>query len=830
MAPPTAVIDPRTDERSLSRRGRVWRTAAWLVLVVGLVGSVLGAAGWRASLEEEHERAFAATASDVVARIDTTLQRAMDLTATARTMFALDPATTNADIERWAASVDSGQRYPESQGFEMIARVPLAELEAYELAVQDDPNPGSTVFDAAAILPAGIRPEYCVTRLMRFQGSVAEIQNAAPTVLAQADWCATDLGPELAAATDSGEFIVASAPRLFDALNTTILKAFGIDPATTQDSQELWKAAVARSVFVFAPIYRGGSTPATVAGRRAASVGWAGAAFDVGYVLDEALSERAGLGLSLTRRGAEGSFGVITAGAVTSGNAHTLTKEIDNDGGWVVTVSGQADEAGLSALSQSALGLVAGSVLTLLVFLLIRVLSSSRIRALELVDKRTGELRHQALHDALTGLPNRVLVLDRAEQLLARSRREGTVVDVLFIDLDCFKDINDSLGHAAGDELLIAVAGRFSAALRPTDTVGRVGGDEFVVVADGGRPTGGPVLVAQRLLDVLQEPFHLAGSDTPRRISASIGVASGQWDAPTLLRDADIALYEAKYAGRNRSVQFESRMHDDVDQRIRLDAELRIAAEADQFRLHYQPTFGIRDTATTGVEALLRWQHPTRGVLAPEHFLSLLEGNGLIVPVGRWVLRTACAQGAAWHRQGFEIVMSVNVSPRQMAAGSLYDDVRLALLDSGFDPSHLVVEITESTLMQDSVGVIAQLSAIKALGVRVAIDDFGTGYSSLAYLRQFPVDILKIDRSFITDIARSHESLAVVHALIQLGKTLGLETIAEGIEDEDQLDSLRSEDCETGQGFLISRPLPPDQMGELLAGTAGDAGGHLSHR
>jgi EAL domain-containing protein (putative c-di-GMP-specific phosphodiesterase class I) len=322
--------------------------------------------------------------------------------------------------------------------------------------------------------------------------------------------------------------------------------------------------------------------------------------------------------------------------------------------------------------------------------------------------------------------------------------------------------------------------------------------------------------VAERLLDVLKEPFQLHGSDTPRTVTASIGVAAGQADAQKLLRDADIALYEAKYAGKSCFVQFEDRMHDDVDSRIRLDSELRGALDAHQYRLYYQPTFGIHDTTTTGVEALLRWEHPERGIVQPGEFLPLLEDTGLIVPVGRWVLHEACRQGAIWHDAGHEIMMSVNASARQMAAGTLFTDVRDALDASGFNPSHLVVEITEGTLMHDSDLAVDQLKAIKAMGVRVAIDDFGTGYSSLAYLRQFPVDILKIDRSFITDLTHSHDSLAVVHALIQLGKTLGLETVAEGIEHEDQLLQLREEDCDTGQGFLISKPLPPEELSELL--------------
>jgi diguanylate cyclase (GGDEF)-like protein len=579
--------------------------------------------------------------------------------------------------------------------------------------------------------------------------------------------------------------------------------------------------AMARSVFVFAPIYRADAALSTAIERHAASIGWVGAAVDVGYVLDQAIADRTGLVVSLSR---DGMTPVVAGDAklATHGAAFSDQRDISADGAWTITMAGDVDNGGLSPNAQSAVVLTIGLLVTALLYSFLRTLAGSHNRALDLVDKTTGELRHQALHDSLTGLPNRALVLDRAEQLLVRARREHTEVALLFIDLDNFKDINDSLGHAAGDELLGAVAARFQAALRQTDTVGRLGGDEFVVVAEGESLAGGPELVAQRLLDVMREPFHLGQSTTDYIVTASIGVACGdRADPQDLLRDADIALYEAKDAGKNCFVFFAAHMLEDVDSRTRVDIELRGALAADQFVLFYQPTFRIHDTATTGVEALLRWNHPTRGLLGPDAFLPMLESTGLIVSVGGWVLREACRQGAEWHRGGFEITMSVNASARQLTAHTLITDVAAALALSHFDPSRLVIEITESTLMRDTTGTIAELNALKALGVRIAIDDFGTGYSSLAYLRQFPVDILKIDRSFIADITQSHESAALVHTLIQLGKSLGLETVAEGIEHTDQLDRLQGEECDSGQGFLMSKPVPADQMTALLRRTAG---------
>ena len=440
--------------------------------------------------------------------------------------------------------------------------------------------------------------------------------------------------------------------------------------------------------------------------------------------------------------------------------------------------------------------------------------------ALALVEVKSRELRHQALHDFLTGLPNRALILDRAEQMLLRGRRQHSAVAAMFIDLDYFKDINDSLGHAAGDELLKAVAGRLTGALREQDTVGRLGGDEFVVLAEGESLDDGAASVAQRLLDVLREPFSLhtiEGRPTAYSVTASIGVAQGDRPrAEDLLRDADLALYESKDAGRNCYAVFETRMQTAVQERLTLEADLRCALDAGQFFLDYQPTFNLYDVSTAGVEALLRWRHPTRGVVAPANFLGTLEETGLILPVGRWVLDEACRQGSRWQDQGLPLTVSVNVSARQLEAESFLADVLHALTSSGLAPAALVIEITESILMRDAPATVTRLKALKAAGVRIAIDDFGTGYSSLAYLRQFAVDVLKIDQSFIAAAAESEDGEALLHTLVQLGKRLGLQTVAEGIETAAQLDQLQLQDCDTGQGFLIAKPMGAEEVSEFV--------------
>jgi diguanylate cyclase (GGDEF)-like protein len=444
--------------------------------------------------------------------------------------------------------------------------------------------------------------------------------------------------------------------------------------------------------------------------------------------------------------------------------------------------------------------------------------ASTAVRNARLVE----EIRHQAVHDALTGLPNRALILDRAEQLLARARRDRTPVAALFFDLDGFKTVNDTLGHAVGDQLLQAVAQRMSGTVRDSDTLGRLGGDEFVLLVDGAGFDVGPEVVAERILEVLRQPFLLDGVGEALLISASIGIAvAGEaTTAGELLRDADVALYEAKGAGKDQAMLFAPEMQEAVQDRVTLESDLRLAVERGEFFLVYQPILDLRSHEVTGVEALIRWEHPTRGVMAPNDFIPMLEQTGLIVPAGRWVLGEACAQLAAWHRAGHHIDMSVNVSARQLDTDGFVDDVTTALATSGLSPSSLILEITETTIMQDTQATIRRLRNLKALGVRIAIDDFGTGYSSLAYLRQFPVDALKIDRSFINAIADSAEAGALIHTLVHLGKALGLSTLAEGIEDREQFAQLQMEDCDSGQGFLFARPVPAAELEAYLVGAA----------
>jgi diguanylate cyclase (GGDEF)-like protein len=556
-----------------------------------------------------------------------------------------------------------------------------------------------------------------------------------------------------------------------------------------------------------------------VAERRAAVAGWLVSSFDMNRVIGAALggNRRVTVQLYHTNPG-ERPVLMARTGTVGAGTRMTRRTPLSIEGSWTVVVSGASVIEGPSPDTQGWLVFAGGSLVSLLLALLVLTLARGRERALAMVEQKTGQLRHQALHDALTGLPNRVLALDRAEQMLARARRTQMPIAALYIDIDGFKHINDTFGHAAGDQFLTIVAARLRSVVREGDTAARLSGDEFLVLLEGSALDAGPQLVAERVLDVLREPYDMIGHvDRHLSVTASVGVAYGhRGSAEELLADADVALYAAKANGKNRFVLFESAMQTAAQERLTLEMDLAEALDGDELFLVYQPIFDLRSARTTGVEALLRWRHPTRGIIVPDVFVPLAEDTGLIVPIGRWVVREACRQLAEWRGHGHELTLSVNVSGRQLDHDELIDDVRSALDHAELEPALLTLEITETMLMRDPDATSRRLSALKHLGVRVAVDDFGTGYSSLAYLRRFPIDSLKIDRSFINTIGNTKESTALIHTLVQLGKSLGLQTVGEGIEEQVQLRHLQRENCDYGQGFLYARPLEAGAVEDFL--------------
>jgi diguanylate cyclase (GGDEF)-like protein len=434
---------------------------------------------------------------------------------------------------------------------------------------------------------------------------------------------------------------------------------------------------------------------------------------------------------------------------------------------------------------------------------------------------------HEALHDSLTGLPNRALFLDRARNGVARARRSQVPIGVLYVDLDDFKTINDSLGHPIGDQLLIAVSDRLLSTLRPSDTIARLGGDEFAILLDELREPGDAARAAQSVLDSLERPFDIDGREV--FVGACVGISAGIGDGEVLLRDADLAMYRAKEHGKNRYEAFAPEMHTAMVDRLDLEVDLKRAIPGGELELHYQPIFGLETGAIAGMEALVRWNHPTRGLVPPARFIPLAETSGMVHALGRWTLNAACHQGSLWRARypaapGIQI--NVNVSASQLARPAIVQDVARALEQAQLDPDALTLEVTETALMSDIDAAVARLRSLKDLGVRIAIDDFGVGHASLRYLKRFPLDYLKVAKDFVDEIDTPGEELAILRAIIDLSRVFGLSAIAEGIETEEQRLKLGELGCEFGQGFLLSRPAPAKVADDLIlqVGLLGGAG------
>jgi diguanylate cyclase (GGDEF)-like protein/PAS domain S-box-containing protein len=430
------------------------------------------------------------------------------------------------------------------------------------------------------------------------------------------------------------------------------------------------------------------------------------------------------------------------------------------------------------------------------------------------------QLIRDALHDGLTGLPNRVLFTDRLERSLARIARDPDHhFAVLFLDLDRFKGINDSLGHAVGDELLVTFAKRLTSCLRPSDTVARLGGDEFTVLLEDPHAPDDAAGVADRILEVLRSPFMLGTHEVFVTSSIGIALSSANYTRPQeILRDADTAMYRAKALGKSRYQIFDTAMHAGAVKQLLIENDLRRAIDRNEFELYYQPIQNIESGRVSGFEALIRWKHPERGLIPPSDFIPVSEDTGLIVPIGQWVLHEACRQTAEWHASFPEnlVDINVNLSGKQFAQPDLVEQVMSALNAASLPAQHLILEITESVVMVNPQATITMLNRLKNLGVQINIDDFGTGYSSLAYLQQFPVDTMKIDKSFIARMNRSAEGLEIVRTIIELAHNMNMKVTAEGIESADQLSQLAGLNCEHAQGYFLSRPLKITAATELL--------------
>ena len=442
-----------------------------------------------------------------------------------------------------------------------------------------------------------------------------------------------------------------------------------------------------------------------------------------------------------------------------------------------------------------------------------------------------NQIRHLAHHDPLTGLPNRMTLQDRLQQAIANAARQGSALWVLFLDVDRFKLINDSLGHHCGDIVLTTIAARLMDCCRDTDTVARLGGDEFVVLLPEQPDAALSAAVIERIMDRLAQPMNVNGNAL--QLTPSIGIAVYPQDGETansLVEHADAAMYRAKQAGRNNFCFYTASMNDAALARLHIENDLRNALAGGELLLHYQPQFDAATGTLAGAEALLRWQHPRDGLMPPAAFIPIAEETGLIVPIGEWVIRTACEQQHAWRRAGLPpLRVAVNLSQRQFSQTDLVETVARILKETGADGQLLEFEITESTLMRDVEYAVKQLRELRALGVRLSIDDFGIGYSSLAFLKHFPVEILKIDRSFVEDMQEDGDARAIVQAIVTLAQTLQLEVVAEGVEHCSQLEALKRMRCDRIQGFLLGRPIPAEEIEQGIRDGRFDGGGKTSH-
>jgi diguanylate cyclase (GGDEF)-like protein len=441
----------------------------------------------------------------------------------------------------------------------------------------------------------------------------------------------------------------------------------------------------------------------------------------------------------------------------------------------------------------------------------------------DITDRKRAEeqLLHDAFHDALTGLPNRALFMDHVKMAIQRSRRSGNrLFAALFLDLDRFKIINDSLGHMVGDQLLVGIAHRLEMCLRPGDTVARLGGDEFTILLEDLATSDDALDVARRVQEAVTQPFNIGGHEV--FTTASIGIAlsnTGYERAEDLLRDADTAMYRAKLLGKKRHVVFDKEMHDRAMELLQIETDLRRAISRKEFFLNYQPIVSLETGKVSSFEALVRWRHPERGLVMPSEFIPVAEETGLIVPLGLWVLNEACRQMHEWQklqRADEHVTVSVNLSSRQFSQADLIDQVSAALRDSGLRAGSLKLEITESMVMENIDTAIGMLTQLRGLGVGLSIDDFGTGYSSLSYLHRFPIDTLKIDRSFVTQMTDNTENAEIVRTIVTLARSLNMDVIAEGVETREQLGQLSDLGCDYGQGYLFSRPVGATQALELL--------------
>jgi diguanylate cyclase (GGDEF)-like protein len=779
-----------------------WTAIALVCAVAGILATVLGARAVARDEAAQERTDFKLSSTEVGGRLKLAVQQHEDMQLSAATFFAAKPRASHAEFNAWASWMHAPARYPALARLALVAQIPAAELAAFETALGYTPptaatpaaaprlglrggvTPGISSRLLAAqttrsantlhIVPPGERPYYCLT-----VASLARPPLHRPPT--NVDMCPGEAS--LLAARDSGTTHYA--------------------PATVNGVPGL---------AVDVPVYRGGTPPRTVAARRASFVGWLRQLLTPGALVSRALQGHSDVALSLVHHGGSGS--VEFAGGATHGGGQSVPIALQR--GWSATAYAAPVAAGIFSYSDSTWLLIGGCLLSLLVAAALLLLGSrGRLPS----GRRGAAVPNEDLYDPLTGLPNRALTLDRAERILARvGRQPGMLAGALFVDVDWLKDVNEKLGPAAGDQLLTIVAERLENVARSHDTVGRLGGDEFVVLVEAAARGVRLDRLARRVIEALHKPVELEGFGPSFFLSVSIGVAFGRYaDVDELLRDARFALDAAKAAGKDRYTIYNANMRSVIEERGLLEVDLNRAVQDKQFHLLYQPIYDLRTERVVGLEALIRWLHPTRGVLPPGEFLPLAEETGLIVPIGRWVLEEACAHAAAWNVTGHRLGISVNVSAKQINRDGFVTDVRRALQESGLDPVLLTLEIAEETVLLDVAAATSRIEELKQLGVRVAIDDFGSGYAYRSDLQRMSLDFLKVDRSSLAASDDEDYRNWLLEAIVVLGRDMSLTVIGKGVETPEQLRTLKVMGCTMAQGFYLAKPVPAEGVEAVIA-------------
>ncbi len=812
--PGQATVAEGTAGRGNRRRG-MWATAAVVCVLAGSAASVLGAHAVAKSDASKTETSFQHGSQAIASTLKLAVQRQEELTIAASTFFAGNPKATSAEFARWVMWARTRRRYPELDALGLLPAPPKPAPVVHKPTVVTTSSTGTSSTSTEA-------------------SSTSAVAGSPST---SADATTPDEAP---AGASPAPIDVSSPPARPSPAPVHVAPALLLSRNTGLSIYKPISAGKRQALAVVTPVYRGNVTPHTVFGRTAASVGWLREVLVPGALLGQVLVGHPGYALSVTYRphaaNRAGSSLVFVSGAPRSDAQNTT---LDLHDGWTVTSFGPA--AGANVLNNGdALALLIGGILCSVVLgLLVDLLGAARwstpattpaptedeARVGAEAEAQDGVPPNKYLYEPVTGLPNRELTLDRAERMVARAGRDsGMLAGALFVDIDQLSEVNEMLGLTAGNQLLKIVGERLLDVVRAGDTVGRLDGDEFVVLVESAARGVRLDSLAQRMIEALHKPVELDAFGPSFVLTASIGVAFGRYATPDdLLRDAHVALVSAKTAGKDRYTLFNANMRTVIEGRAVLEAELSTALAENQFFLLYQPIYDLRTRKVAGLEALIRWQHPTQGVLAPDAFIPLAEETGLIVPIGRFMLEEACARAAAWEVAGgaagggSRVGVSVKISPHQLNRDGFATDVQRALQQSGIEPSLLTLEIPETAMMSDLTAAAERLRLVKRLGVSIAIDDFGgSGYAHQSDLRQLPLDSMRVDRSSLAASEDEDYRSWLLEAIMLVGRELSLTVVATGIETHEQMAALQAIGCTMAQGALMGSPAPADAVAGLF--------------